>query len=278
MGRVTSKVCTKCCEEKTLEEFDKAPKGKYGRKSKCKACCKAYREANKDKIAAVQKEYYEANREKKLAYQKAYSEENKEYKREYDKAYNEANKEAIAANKKRYYQENKEEIDERNKAWKEANPDYQREYNKAWREVNKEYKRKADRDYKNKRYSEDPEFRTRQLLRNQTKRLGDYKSKTTIEIIGISAEEFWKRNGSPSVEELEDLHIDHIVPLSWFDLSNEEHARVSSHWTNLQYLNSADNLAKRNNYAGRPDAILGYKDEFDIEKHVKDMTEFINEI
>ena len=114
-------------------------------------------------------------------------------------------------------------------------------------------------------------------LRFQTSRLGDHKNKSTIELVGCSPEEFWRRNGSPSIEELKDLDIDHIVPLSWFDLNNEDHVRVSSHWTNLQYLGRRDNESKGDRYAGRPDAILGYRDEFDLEEHVSDMIEFLNE-
>jgi hypothetical protein len=35
---VTSRICTKCVEDKPLEEFSVAPRGKYGRKASCKAC------------------------------------------------------------------------------------------------------------------------------------------------------------------------------------------------------------------------------------------------
>ena len=33
-----SRSCTKCGEIKSLDEFDKAPRGKYGREARCKAC------------------------------------------------------------------------------------------------------------------------------------------------------------------------------------------------------------------------------------------------
>lgn len=41
-----SRACTKCGLDKPLSEFSKAPRGKYGRKSKCKACDADYWRAN----------------------------------------------------------------------------------------------------------------------------------------------------------------------------------------------------------------------------------------
>lgn len=39
-------------------------------------------------------------------------------------------------------------------------------------------------------------------------------------------------------------HIDHIVPCSFFDLSNEDHQRICFNWRNLQPLWKKDNLSK----------------------------------
>ena len=71
------KTCTKCGEEKPLDEYHKKKSGKYGRNSQCKACVSAYtaqwRDANRDHIAASnaanrdrRAEWYAANRDRAL--------------------------------------------------------------------------------------------------------------------------------------------------------------------------------------------------------------------
>jgi hypothetical protein len=82
--------------------FNRDKYKKDGYYSNCKACQKAYREANKEKIKA----YYESNKEK-IA--------------EINKAYREANREKILEGKKAYYEANKEKIAERGKDYREAN-------------------------------------------------------------------------------------------------------------------------------------------------------------
>ena len=56
-----------CGKEKLLEEFDRRKSGKYGRRSKCKACMaeysKQYYKDNKEKMNEVSKKYHEENKE-----------------------------------------------------------------------------------------------------------------------------------------------------------------------------------------------------------------------
>lgn len=190
----------------------------------------------------------------------------------------EKNREYEKERNRKYHQKHREHYKEYYKRYRKENKEYFKEYRRKYYQENMESEKERHKKYKKERYANDPEFRTSCLLREQTRRLGDYKNTNTIELVGCSAKEFWVMNGSPSIEELEDLHIDHIIPLSWFDLSNEGHVKVSNHYLNLQYLNSEDNLEKKDKYAGRPDNILGYKGEFDVDGYVADILEKIKDL
>lgn len=131
-----TKRCTKCGEVKPYEMFHKRKNVKTGRRSTCKACRRAKRQANKEKLSEKKKVWYQANKEAILKKHKDYYEANKEAIAEKRKAYYEANKEAIAEYLKGWYQANKEVISERHKAYKEANRPLMNEL-KAAREAKK---------------------------------------------------------------------------------------------------------------------------------------------
>ena len=71
------KRCYKCGEEKALCEFSKNKSRKDGLNSLCKACVKAYYEANKEKIAERHKAYRQANKDKIAKRHKAYQQAKK---------------------------------------------------------------------------------------------------------------------------------------------------------------------------------------------------------
>ena len=44
----------------------------------------------------------------------------------------------------------------------------------------------------------------------------------------------------------DDLHIDHIIPCSLFDHTNEEEIKKCWNWRNLRYLPAKENISKQN--------------------------------
>lgn len=66
-----TKICTKCFAEKELDEFPKAKLGKYGRRTDCRLCRKAY-------LKVHYKAYYAKNRTEKIAKVMAYEATHKE--------------------------------------------------------------------------------------------------------------------------------------------------------------------------------------------------------
>ena len=199
------KVCSKCKETKFFDMFRRSKTKKDGYRSQCKACEKAYYEANKEKISEKKKAYREANKEKI----KDYYEANKERILERNKTYREANKDKI----KVYREANKERLSEYSKAYYESN----KEKKKAYREANKDKGSENQSRYRSMKREAIPKF-----LRNcevERKRLQDtYKLRQLIsEATGI------------------EHHVDHMWPLS----------KGGPHWSgNLQIITATENLSK----------------------------------
>jgi hypothetical protein len=76
------------------------------------------------------------------------------------------------------------------------------------------------------------------------------KTKPTIEYLGCSAEYFLEYLQKKMIEGMtfNNIHIDHIKPVSRFNLQNEDEFLDCCHYTNLQPLLSEDNLIKSNKW------------------------------
>jgi hypothetical protein len=103
-----------------------------------------------------------------------------------------------------------------------------------------------------KRYKHDAAFTAKRALRNQVariKRITTY-SKRSNELLGCTYEEArkWiesKFQRGMSWANVGEWEIDHVIPISAFDLTDEQQVRCVNHFTNLQPLWAADNRRKR---------------------------------
>lgn len=155
---------------------------------------------------------------------------NKAKMREQFKQHHLDNKEKINENKRRYRKENKESISV---------------YKKEYYQKNKE----RMNQYKKDRYANDENFNTRSRLSSRLKKcMNSKKSTTTMNYIGISLEGLKNHLTSTLNKEWdkEDLHIDHIIPCSLYDHTNEEDVFKCWNYRNLRYLPSAINFSKSN--------------------------------
>lgn len=127
------------------------------------------------------------------------------------------------------------------------------EYMRRYRKENRDRKRELGRVYEAQRQATDMNYRLSVTLRKRlgTALRGMQKSGSAVRDLGCSIPELkehleqlflpgmswsnWSRVG---------WHIDHIRPLSSFDLSDPEQFKQAVHYTNLQPLWAADNLAK----------------------------------
>lgn len=131
----------------------------------------------------------------------------------------------------------------------------------AWYKLNKEKKKKYDKDYsftRNERcklrYKTDLNYKLKCNLRSRfysaVRRTS--KKSSVLSLLGCTISEFQiyienKFTLNMSWDELMAgrIHIDHIIPCSFFDLSKEENQRICFHYTNLQPLWAKDNNHKR---------------------------------
>jgi hypothetical protein len=143
--------------------------------------------------------------------------------------------------KKQHYKQNKEKIYEARKA-------YQHQYYQE----NKQKKKEQTRTNQKKRRDSDVCFRIATNLRNRFRAalvgIG-YKRGSAVRDIGCSFEELRTHLESlfqpgMSWENYGEWEIDHMKPVSSFDLREEEQQRTVNHYTNLQPLWKTENRSK----------------------------------
>jgi len=205
------KICTKCKINKELNEYYKQEFGKYGVRSKCKECVFKH---NKENCRAIYFKEYKVKNHKKIS--------------DYGKKYYQKNKEKNSI----YYQKNKDRLKENARQYRIKNKDKRTKYNRE--------KLNNDINYK--------------LVKNLRTRLNcamknNQKTGSAIKDLGCSIDELKKQfenqfQKGMTWDNYGEWHIDHIKPLSSFNLSNNIEFKKACHHTNLQPLWATDNLIK----------------------------------
>jgi len=136
--------------------------------------------------------------------------------------------------------------------WREKNRDKQRAYFAKYREEKKAKLNQTQKEYR-ERHKHSPEYKLRknlrERLRNALKGLG--RSKSTMTLLGCTVEEFKAHLEARFVpgmtwENYGEWHIDHIRPVTKFNLLLLENQLECFHYTNLQPLWAKDNIRKGN--------------------------------
>jgi hypothetical protein len=94
------------------------------------------------------------------------------------------------------------------------------------------------------------------------------KNKHTIEYLGCNSTEYLKwmldnNNGYTLENRGSEWHIDHVIPLSHFNLDNEEEQLIAFNWRNTMPLAAKENLSKNNKII-----------QTQIEQHYKHLIEY----
>ena len=201
------KLCNNCKINKPIEEF---PVGR----AQCKPCRKIkfqnWAKTNKNKIKQFNKLKWQKIKQDPVATSKR-------------KEWYEKNKSLLLAQKKEYYKMNKQKILLHHK------------------------------EYERIKLEKDPIFRLQKNLRRRLNLAlkGIFKDETTMKLIGCNLFELkthlqnlfkdgmtWENYGK--------WHIDHVKPISSFDLNDSKNQKLAMHYTNLQPLWAKDNLSKGN--------------------------------
>ena len=111
------------------------------------------------------------------------------------------------------------------------------------------------RDWHRKNQSSNIDYRIKRAIRARlyTALKNGYKKESSILYLGCDLSTFKKYISNKFTEGMSwdnygDWHIDHIKPLSLFDLSNEDEIKKAQHYTNLQPLWAKENILKSNKY------------------------------
>lgn len=146
---------------------------------------------------------------------------------------------------KRYRARHREKLVKQSRNWHEQHPNYRSD----WEEANRDSRNRQRR----KRWATDVQWKLKCNIRHRVNLAlkNAQKAGSAVEALGCSVEELrvyleskfqpgmtWENWG------LHGWHIDHVVPLSKFDLSDPLEYKKACHYTNLQPLWAFDNLQK----------------------------------
>jgi hypothetical protein len=223
-NNMKTKACHICGNVKYIEEFYKNKGRKDGTRDECKECTKRNYIENRKVKLEIAKRYREKNKLKIEQYFKSHKDAYKQYREknvkrisEYKKQYYNKNKEKICKYKQRYSLENRYSINQR-----------------------ATIRRKNNINYKLSCYLRS---RLTKVIRN------NYKSGSAVRDLGCSVQDFkfWiEQQFKPGMtwENYGEWHIDHVIPLSKFDLADTIQLKKACHWFNLQPLWAEENIRK----------------------------------
>lgn len=273
MTNVPRKTCTKCGIEKdaTLDNFHKHDGCRFGVISTCKVCrsriAKERREANYE-IQRAREKYRESLIPKEVIKERdrKFKEKNPEYHKEYSKQHYKDNIEQYKANKKKFEENNPDYQREYAKQYRKQNIEKIREQNRLYRLNNIEQFRERDRVYKKLKANNNPSFRLTECVRSSINRsLQSVNCIGTMRYLDYTIEDLRYNIESKFLEGMSwnnqgDWHIDHIIPISYFNYDSPKHPEFIFCWSlfNLRPLWAEDNMHKNNklDYDEQQDSLL----------------------
>lgn len=153
---------------------------------------------------------------------------------------------------KDYKLKNKEHISQYNHTWKKENKINVCNYNREYNIVNRDKIQNRQTIQHKDRRKTDIEYKMSIILRNRLRKFYTGKNPNFKDIIGLSYKEFiyWIEHNFTSEMNWENhgtyWHIDHVIPCSWFKLSELNERMVCFNWMNMRPLEGIKNLSRKN--------------------------------
>ena len=210
--------------------------------------------ARADKRAQASKRWHQSERGRERAKVNRQRPENKERERIYRKEYRQRPEiaERLKAADQERYQRLKQDPQWVAKSRASARK-WQASNKKKYKESLARWRQKYGKDYHNNRYRTDAQFALASRVRGRVwaalKRGGASKTGRTEELIGCSFD-FLRQHierqfkGKMSWDNPGSFHIDHIIPLAAFDLTDPAQLRVACNWQNMRPLPPRKNMSK----------------------------------
>lgn len=179
------------------------------------------------------------------------------------RAYHWAHRKKLLAQKKADYERNKQAYIERAAKWRHANVERVRELTRNMRKRNRA-KYLASKKVFYGRVKQDPtrllNHRMGRLLYASLRLKGGGKNKTSWQkLVGYTPEKLRSHLEAKFTKGMDwtaflrgEIHVDHIVPISWFKYDSVEHSEFKKCWAlnNLQPLWARDNIIKQARWSG----------------------------
>lgn len=251
----TARPCTKCKRLLPLESFGRSKNGPGGLNYWCKSCVCQNAKAHKDRVRATLGE--NAYREQRREYYKA-SHQRIQTKRAMRQ---ELRREHFTEEALKWQRLNSPKVKQAKRKYRAANVEKVREYS---RDYHRTHKRERNAHLKRRKAS-DPIFKLRERLRSTfadklrmtiqaaDKETRNIKVAGVLKLIGCSLSDLiihlerqfqsgmtWNKWGRGRGK----WHIDHIRPISSFDLTSADEQLLCWHYTNLRPLWAEENLSK----------------------------------
>ena len=228
------KICTKCKCEQDKSCFSKSRRTKDKLKYRCKKCDKQYNQDHQEEINKRNKRWRLNNPEKAKKYNKQWRLNNPEKNTKHSKQWRLDNSEKDKECHTRWRRNNSEKISQYYQDNKEKINAQRRPYQRN--------KRKIDVNYK---IAKNLRLRLYHAL-NHNFKSGSAVRDLGCSISGLKLHLESKFQPDMTWDNYGEWHIDHIKPLSKFDLTDRDQLLEACHYTNLQPLWAEENLKKGN--------------------------------